>query len=77
MMKPGYVVASLVDTTDTSSHCTLTKNLHQLSRKFPVPISSAVQPGPSITLSTILTYTIIHAPPLCLQESNKEALSTA
>ena len=32
-------------------------NLHQLSHKFPVPISSVVQSGPAITL---LIYTIIH-----------------
>ena len=40
-------------------------------------ISLVVQPGPAITLLTILTYTIIHAPPPSLQETNKEAPSTA
>ena len=75
MMKPDYVMALLVDTTDTSSQCTFAQNLQQFSYKFPVPISSVVQPGPAITLPTILTFTIIHAPPLCLQESNKVSQS--
>ena len=54
-------MASLVDTTNTSSHCT-PNNLYQLKHKFTVPMSSVVQPGPAVTLPTILTSTFIYSP---------------